>query len=97
MVSGIPTQKHELPIVAAGILPMRTLGAPVVIGPPTCGTGGVPGFCIGHVCMSEILAAGFFIVMVLNLEIYYIPVNSSAISSACFNTVSVASASISGG
>jgi hypothetical protein len=61
MVSGIPTQKHELPIVAAGILPMRTLGAPVVIGPPTCGMGGVPGFCIGHVCMSEILAAGFFI------------------------------------
>jgi hypothetical protein len=57
MASGTPTQKQELPTVAAGILPMRTLGAPVVIGPPTCGIGGVPGVCMGHVCISETLAA----------------------------------------
>jgi hypothetical protein len=28
------------------------------MGPPTCGTGGVPGVTIGHVCISVILAAG---------------------------------------
>ena len=30
----------------------------MVIGPPTCGIGGVPGVTIGQVCMSPTLAAG---------------------------------------
>ena len=45
---------------AAGIPPINTVGHPgPVIGPPTCGIGGVPGVTIGHTCMSPILAAGF--------------------------------------
>jgi hypothetical protein len=35
-----------------------TVGAPLITGPPTCGTGGVPGVAIGQVCMSVMRAAG---------------------------------------
>jgi len=58
--SGGPTQTQLSPITAAGILPINTVGAPgPIIGPPTCGMGdGNAGVCIGHICMSVILAAG---------------------------------------
>jgi len=50
MVSGGPTQVHTFPRVAAGTPPIKTVGTPGGnIGPPTCGMGGVPGVCIGHV------------------------------------------------
>ena len=62
MESGGPTHVAMLPTVAAGTLPMSTVGTPGgIIGPPTCGTGGTGGtvgFCMGHVCISPTLAAG---------------------------------------
>jgi hypothetical protein len=59
IVSGGPTQVQKSPTTAAGILPIRTVGTPgPVIGPPTCGIGGVPGVCIGQVCISVNRAAG---------------------------------------
>jgi hypothetical protein len=58
IVSGGPTQTHTSPITAAGIFPINTVATPgPIIGPPTCGIGGIPGVCIGHVCISVILAA----------------------------------------
>lgn len=59
MVSGGPIQVHIFPTVAAGSPPMNTVGVPGgKMGPPTCGMGGVPGVCIGHVCISPTRAAG---------------------------------------
>src|SRR5690606_37898641 len=59
MESGGPTQTQRLPTLAAGVPPIITVGAPgPVIGPPTWGIGGVPGVCIGQVCMSVRRAAG---------------------------------------
>jgi len=59
MESGGPTQVHIDPTVAAGRLPMSTVGPPgETMGPPTWGTGGVPGVTMGQTCMSETLAAG---------------------------------------
>jgi hypothetical protein len=55
MLSGGPTHTHISPRQAAGKPPIKTVGTPGgKIGPPTCGTGPVD---IGHVCISEILAA----------------------------------------
>ena len=49
---------------AAGRLPMRILVEHVGrIGPPTWGTGGVPGVTIGQVCMSVTRAAGLPVMM----------------------------------
>lgn len=62
IVSGGPTQVHVSLTRAAGIMPIRTVGAPLIIGPPTWGTGGVPGVTIGQVCMSDMRAAGGMIV-----------------------------------
>ena len=57
--SGGPTQVHMEPTVAAGIPPISTVGTPGGrIGPPTCGTGGVPGVTIGQTCRSPTRAAG---------------------------------------
>ena len=51
--------KHMSLTRAAGMKPINTVGSPgVVIGPPTCGIGGVPGITMGQVCMSVIRAAG---------------------------------------
>jgi hypothetical protein len=59
ITSGGPTHVAMSPTLAAGIPPMMTVGQPGgSIGPPTCGTGGVPGVTIGHVCISPTLAAG---------------------------------------
>lgn len=59
MVSGGPTQTAMSPMTAAGMLPINTVGAPgPVMGPPTCGIGGVPGVAIGQTCMSVRRAAG---------------------------------------
>jgi hypothetical protein len=58
MVSGGPTQIAISPTRAAGMAAMITVGQPITTGPPTCGMGGVPGVAMGHVCMSEIRAAG---------------------------------------
>jgi hypothetical protein len=59
MLSGGPTQTHESPTVAAGILAIRTVGIPgPTMGPPTCGMGGTPGVTIGQTCISVNLAAG---------------------------------------
>lgn len=59
MLSGGPTHRHISVARAAGWPPISTVGHPGgKMGPPTCGTGGVPGVTIGHVCMSPILAAG---------------------------------------
>jgi len=55
---GEPTQTQEELSVAAGNFPISTEETPFVIGPPTCGTGGVPGVCIGQTCISVTLAAG---------------------------------------
>ena len=58
MVSGGPVQVQLSPTTAAGMPPISTVAAPgPMMGPPTCGTGGVPGVCIGQVCISESLAA----------------------------------------
>lgn len=44
---------------AAGMKPISTVGSPgLVIGPPTCGIGGVPGMTMGQVCISVNRAAG---------------------------------------
>src|SRR3989442_1253724 len=56
IVSTAGTQTRVSPTRAAGMNPMTTSGLPAETGPPTCGTG--PGFTMGHVCMSEIRAAG---------------------------------------
>lgn len=58
IVSGGPTHVAISPTRAAGMNPIITVGHPTVIGPPTCGIGGVPGVTIGQTCMSEIRAAG---------------------------------------
>jgi len=59
MESGGPTQTHMLPIVAEGIIPIRTVGPPgETIGPPTCGTGTGAGVTIGQTCISPMRAAG---------------------------------------
>lgn len=56
--SGGPTQTQESPTTAAGIFAIKTVGTPgPAMGPPTCGMGGTPGVCMGHVCMSVNLAA----------------------------------------
>jgi len=56
--SGGPTQVAESPTLAAGIPPISTVGSPGGrIVPPTCGTGGVPGVTMGHVCISPTRAA----------------------------------------
>ena len=68
IASGGPTQVHISPTRAAGMNPIMTVGQPTVIGPPTCGTGGVPGVTIGQTCMSDILAAGgIFLFSKINL------------------------------
>ena len=57
--SGGPTQVAMSPIRAAGMFPISTVMPPGgMIGPPTCGTGGTAGVCIGQVCMSPTRAAG---------------------------------------
>src|SRR5262245_22637539 len=59
IVSGGPTQTALSPTRAAGWPPMRTVTPPGGrTGPPTCGTGGVPGVTIGQVCISPTRAAG---------------------------------------
>ena len=64
--SGI--QVHMSLTLAAGRFPMRTVGSPgVVIGPPTCGIGGVPGITIGQVCISVNRAAGGIIKKIFTL------------------------------
>jgi hypothetical protein len=56
MTSGGPTQIAWSPRVAAGKLPIKTVGAPGgAMGPPTWGT--IP-VTMGQVCMSVIRAAG---------------------------------------
>src|SRR5688500_1956213 len=56
MTAGGPTHVHMSPTRAAGIPPIRTVGAPGgMIGPPTCGFGPSN---IGQVCMSPTRAAG---------------------------------------
>ncbi len=60
IVSGGPVQMQMSPSLDAGMLATSTVGQPGgMIGPPTCGTGGVPGVTIGQVCMSPIRAAGW--------------------------------------
>ena len=58
--SGGPTHTHKSPITAAGNFPINTVGTEGPdIGPPTWGIGaGNAGVCIGHMCISVILAAG---------------------------------------
>src|SRR5215211_6727030 len=58
MRSGGPTQMHWSEMRAWGSAPVRTVGAPVITGPPTCGIGGRPGVAMGHRCMSVIRDAG---------------------------------------
>ncbi len=48
IVSGGPTQIAASPTRAAGMPPIITVGQPAIIGPPTCGIGGVPGVTIGQ-------------------------------------------------
>ncbi|ERJ59858.1 hypothetical protein M472_13890 [Sphingobacterium paucimobilis HER1398] len=58
MLSGGPVHTHASPTTAAGRLPIKTVGIPgPIMGPPTCGTGGIPGVTIGHRWRSVILAA----------------------------------------
>lgn len=58
MESGGPTQTQESPTTAAGMPPISTVATPgPITGPPTCGIGGVPGVCMGQVCISVTLAA----------------------------------------
>jgi len=55
MESGGPVQTAMSPTHAAGIPPIKTVGADdILIGPPTWGTG--PGLTRGQVCISPILA-----------------------------------------
>jgi hypothetical protein len=55
ILSGGPVHMHISPRQAAGIPPIKTVGAPGgKIGPPTWGT--VP-VTSGHICMSVILVA----------------------------------------
>lgn len=63
--SGGPTHTQLSPITAAGSPPIKTVGTPgPITGPPTWGMGeGKAGVCIGHVCISVILAAGGIIVL----------------------------------
>src|SRR5918997_1694651 len=66
IVSGGPTLLAMSLFRAAGLPPIRTVGWPGGrIGPPTWGIGGVPGVCIGQVCMSPTRAAGGLSVEVL--------------------------------
>jgi hypothetical protein len=59
IASGGPVQMQMSPTRDAGIPATRTVGQPGgIMGPPTCGIGGVPGVTIGHVCMSPTRAAG---------------------------------------
>src|ERR1035437_4439698 len=60
MLEGGPTHTAMSPMRAAGFLPMKTPVLPSVMGPPTCGMGGVPGVIMGHTCMSPNVAAGIF-------------------------------------
>jgi len=54
-----PTQTDLSPTLACGIKQVITLGEQVgIIGPPTCGTGGVPGVTIGQAVISDTRAAG---------------------------------------
>lgn len=63
MESGGPTQTHMLPAVAAGMLPINTVGAPgETMGPPTWGTGPDD---IGQTCMSVMREAGFPMIKLL--------------------------------
>src|SRR5579862_4270304 len=64
--SGGPTHVAMSPTRAEGRLPISTVGQPAGrMGPPTCGTGGVPGVTIGQVCRSLIRAAGGMSVLLL--------------------------------
>lgn len=48
MVDGGPTQTQLSPTTAAGKEPIKTVGTPgPIIGPPTCGIGGVQGSTLG--------------------------------------------------
>jgi len=58
IVSGGPVQVAISPKRAAGAPPINTVGLPTVIGPPTWGGGGTPGFSIGQTCISPTRAAG---------------------------------------
>lgn len=59
MGAGGPTHVHIPPRTAAGMLAIKTVGAPGgMIGPPTCGIGGTAGVIIGQTCMSPTRAAG---------------------------------------
>ena len=85
MVSGGPTQVAISPITAAGSFPINTVGTPgPIIGPPTCGTGGTPGVCIGQVCISVILAAfgiiNQFIITIAPLTVVWPEADSSAVA-----------------
>lgn len=58
IVSGGPEHAQLSPMTVAGMPQIKTVGTPGPMeGPPTCGTGGVPGVCMGQVCKSVILAA----------------------------------------
>src|SRR5215212_4384313 len=56
--SGGPTQMHWSVMRACGRAPVRTVTAPVITGPPTCGIGGRPGVAMGQRCMSVMRDAG---------------------------------------
>jgi hypothetical protein len=59
MLLGGPTQTAIVPTTAAGMPPMITvITQGMMMGPPTCGIGGIAGVCIGQVCMSVMRAAG---------------------------------------
>ncbi len=84
--SGGPTQVAMSPTLAAGTPPIKTVGQPGGrIGPPTCGTGGVPGVTIGHICISPTLAAGG-IKQPLMCSVYnfYVTLNTEIPGSAAF-------------
>lgn len=57
MTSGGPVQIAVSETRAAGLNPIMTFGLPVMMGPPTWGTG--PGLIRGQTCKSLIRAAGF--------------------------------------
>jgi len=62
ILSGGPVHVAISPTRAAGMLPIKTVGLPIVMGPPTCGVGGSGGggggLANGQVCISPIRAAG---------------------------------------